>query len=129
MDGEAAADGKRKAVQVPRDMEVELGPLNDMALTDEEMLFHIRQFIASLAKKVKEQNKEAKETRIKCEGAVKKAETQESKVNGTRQTIVDITEKFRHFEENMLAIDGKLTKRNNNNSDEIAGLKKEAKHI
>lgn len=40
-----------------------------------------------------------------------------------------MTEKFRQFEENLLTIDGKLTKRNNVNSDSIAVLQKEAKNI
>lgn len=76
MDGEAAGgNGKRKAVEVPKDMVVELGPLNDEALSDEELMFHIRQYIATLSKKVKDQSKDVKESRIKIESAIKKTET------------------------------------------------------
>ena len=68
-------------------------------------MYHIRQFVATFAKKIKEQNKELKEARIKVEGAAKKTETQESKVNSTRQSIVDIIEKFQKFEDNLVQVD------------------------
>ena len=66
--------GKRKMVSIPNDMVVELAILNDLNIEDDEMMYNLRQFVATFAKKVKDQTKDLRETRLKMEATVKKTE-------------------------------------------------------
>ena len=62
MDGEEAENetpavsesGRRRPVSIPNDMTTELATLNDQDLSDDEMMFHVRQFVATFAKRIKE---------------------------------------------------------------------------
>ena len=99
MDGEEdQADEKRKQIEVPSEMVTELAVLNDLDISDEEMLFHMRQFIATFAKRIQETSQDTKETRIKLETAFKKTEDTGNKVSSTRQSIVDIMDKLKLIE-------------------------------
>lgn len=66
--------GKRRLVSIPHDMTTELEILNDQEISEEDMVYHIRQFVATFAKRIKESTQNTKETRIKLETSFKKVE-------------------------------------------------------
>lgn len=84
MDAEQAESGGQRVISVPPDMVGELAVLNDLSQSDSEMMFHIRQFVATFAKKIKDAAKDSKETRIKVEAVHRKTETQDGKISSTR---------------------------------------------
>ena len=51
--------------------------------------------MATFAKKFKDLSKDSREVRLKVETAVKKTETNESKIHSTRTSVVDMIDKIK----------------------------------
>ena len=84
MEGGSSPDAARNLISVPNDMAAELAVLNDLSQSDTQMMFHVRQFVATFAKKLKDLGKDAKEAKLKADAASRKAETQDGKISSTR---------------------------------------------
>lgn len=74
----------------------ELAMLNDRAITDDEMLMHVRQLVAQYYKQLRELKRDNKELQKKMEYTNKKTEQSEGKIGTTRQNLSEIEERLRN---------------------------------
>ena len=83
----------RKQITIPPDVFSDLKLLNDKTVEDLDMLVHMRQFLANHGKQLRDLRKENKELLQKIEFANKKTEQSDSRIQSTRQSLMEGEEK------------------------------------
>ena len=114
--------GHRKRIEIAAEVRTELKVLNDVSKTDAEMLDAVRQVVATLAKQIKDGNREVKEVRKSCEGAHKKAEQAEGKIMSTRKQLLNAEACIEHTDEQQRASEARHRTRLNTLTEEVAAL-------
>ena len=119
----------RKQITIPPDVFSDLKLLNDKTVEDLDMLVHMRQFLANHGKQLRDLRKENKELLKKIECTNKKTEQSDSRIQSTRQSLMEGEEKQKKLVEQIQNLQIHLTDVEVEANESITALKKEAKKI